>query len=203
MTDESVKRILTAPVVLRRPSNEEECARFRNKKGWFYTFGLESGPRFVARIDKKEDIFTFRALDDSVAPLVQFRWESTHTSIPGLFPMWDVECETAPGTTDEEKDRLEEILGPKGTEYVAKGCFGLLRVKLVHYTYPDIFIKAYKLKKRLLAQEAKRQELLEVRKEFRSEQRKVQGCVILPQGNNDNSINQMVQHKLNERRQNG
>ena len=199
MTVESMKQILESPVTLLRPANEEERKLFHNKKGWFYTFGLESGARFVTHIDKGRDHYTFRSLDNSAAPLVQFQWYETGTHFPGVLPRFDVVCQTAPNTPDEDRCELERILGPKGTEYTEKKAFGFMRIKLVHYDYPEIFQKAYILRERLVDNERKIKKLSEIRKEFKQGQRKLQGLMI-PNGY---STNQQIQHKLNERRQNG
>lgn len=200
MNTESMKQILSAPVNLLRPANEEERRLFHNKKGWFYTFVLESGPRFVTHIDKGKDIYTFRSLNNSADPLDQFTWYRTGTRLPGILPVFDVDCETKPGATDRDRLELNRILGPKGTGYTKKiGAFGFMKVKLVHYDYPEIFQKAYMVRERLVKNQKKIQELSEVRREFREGQRALQGLMIP----NNNSTNQMIQHKLNERRQNG
>jgi len=93
MTDESVKRILKAPVILLRPSSEEERGRFHNKKGWYYTFGLKSGQSFVAHFSRGQNsILTFRPLNNLVPELTQFKWEQRPAC--GCLPPYSVFCQT-------------------------------------------------------------------------------------------------------------
>lgn len=200
MDTNAMRQILSAPVNLLRPANEEERGLFHNKKGWFYTFGLESGPRFVARIDKAKDLYTFRPLDNSADPLLQFQWYATGTQYPGILPRFNVVCKTDAKATEGDRLELERILGPKAEEYTKKmGAFGFMKVQLVRYYYPEIFQKAYMVREHLVKNQEKIRELSEIRREFRRGQRALQGLMIP----NDNSTNKMIQHKLNERRQNG
>ena len=193
-----MRQTLSAPVNLLRPSNEEERGVFHNKKGWFYTFGLESGPRFVARIDKGKDLYTFRPLDNSADPLVQFQWYATGTHFPGILPRFNVACETNAKATEGERRELERILGPKAEEYTEEKAFGFLKTKLVRYYYPEIFQRAYILRERLVENEAKKQQLEAIREEFRAGKREIQS-LMLP---NDNaSIDQVTQQAINRRKQ--
>ena len=102
MTDEAVRQILTAPIVLLRPANEKERELFSDKKGWLYTFELKSGQSFVACLPKGEDVFTFRPLHNLVPQLVEFQWEKRNTF--GVFPPVDTFCEMIPGTSNQEKE---------------------------------------------------------------------------------------------------
>ncbi len=191
-----MRQMLSAPVSLLRPSSEEERGLFHNRKGWFYTFGLETGPKFVAHIDKGKNIYTFRPLDNLVNPLIQFQWYATDTRYPGILPMFDVVCKTGPNASDGDSREFGRILGPKAEEYTEKAAFGFLKTKLVRYYYPDVFQKAYRLREGLLEREAKIQQLSETRREFREAEHKLQGLMIP-----NDSIDQITQNIINERRQ--
>jgi len=208
MIDESTKRVLTAPIILLRPSSEEEKGVFRDQPngGWFYTFGLKSGINYVARIDKKRDVFTFRPLDKTaIFPLVQFQWRSTRTEFPGIFPQFDVVCQTAPGTTQKETEWFEGILGPSEEEFTDKVAFGLLKATRYRFRYPTVLTKVVAIKKQIKENEywqrqASKQEK-DIKKILLKGHAKLQ-ALMLP---NKTSENQKVQQIIiqERRKQNG
>ena len=186
MTDESVKRILTAPIVLLRPADEEERRIFpKEQKGWFYTVGLQSGQSFVAHLPKYDDIFTFRPLNNLVPQLVQFQWEKQRTF--SVFPAIHTSCQTTLNTTEEDKTLLTEALSPVRDNTNAEYPW---QARVYRYRYPEMFVKVSSVRKQLVENERLQLALLKGQKELQK---------LMVSYNN----NQTTQHKLNERRQNG
>ncbi len=208
MAEQSVKQILTAPIVFLRPSNEEERRLYCDQPngGWFYTFGLKSGINYVTRIDKKRDVFTFRPLDRTITtPLVQFQWKSTRTEFPALFPEFDVVCQTAPGTSQKETEWFEKILGPSAEELKVKAAFGLLQTTCYRFHYPEVLTKVVAIKKQIKENEYWQRQALKQEKEIKrillKGHAKLQELMIP----NNSTQNKIVQQKtIQERRkQNG
>ena len=184
MTDESVKRILTAPIVLLRPSNEDERRLFpKEEKGWFYTFGLQSGQSFVARLPKNEDVFTFRPLNNLVPQLIQFEWEKQRTY--GVFSPVRTICQTTLDTSEEDKTLLTDVLSAVREDVNAEYPW---QARVYRYRYPEMFVKANALRKQLVENERLQHALLKGQKEL-------QKIMILYNNNT------RMQSKLNERRE--
>ena len=192
MTDESVKRILTAPVTLLRPSSEaEEQAVFHRTKGRFYTIGLKSGQSFVAQFPGQntednpfsEDNFAFqlRPLKNLVPQLEGVKWIFTGLGGPQIRTL----CAVTPETTEKEKLFLEDVFGSHVVKqsYWDKG----------FYRPHEMFVKLNNVNNQLLENER-------LKKALMTGQQRLQNLMI--QDDND-SINQITQNLMNERRQNG
>ena len=188
MTNESVKQILTAPVVLLRPSNEEERRVFsKDGQGWFYTFGLQSGQSFVAHLDKNYDIFALRPFNNLVPQLEEVQWDRRNTF--GVCSLFDTFCQTKPGTPAAEREFLTKILSPTREERDETHPWS---ARIYSYRYPEMLEKVSQLKRQLVENDKLKRELLKG-------QQRLQSLMI----DNTSSTNKQTQYKLNERRQNG
>ncbi|MBP5344479.1 MAG: hypothetical protein J6Y85_05360 [Alphaproteobacteria bacterium] len=195
MTDESVKRILSAPIVLLRESNGEERGLFHNKKGWLYTIGLESGQSFVAHIAKgKEAVFTLRPLNNLVPQLTQVRWEQR--PVLGYLPPFATFCETTPETSEMEKALFADIFEPVFETLPKKHPWPWTATGY-RFHYPKIWASLHKIWRQLSENKRIQQQY---RRALHDGYRKLQGLMIPC---DTHSTNQMTQDLINERRQNG
>ena len=188
----NVKDILSAPITLLRPSNEEEKGLFHNHDaGWFYTFGLKSGQSFVAHFNKTDDIFVFRPLKNLVPQLMQVQWEKRRTY--GVFPECWTTCRVIAGTSDQEKALLEEILGPVRGNPPKNSLYPF------SYYYPEMLARVSQVKNQLVENE---RILLNTRLQLQEGQKRLKKMLI-PEGGN--STNQIIQQKITQerRKQNG
>ena len=156
MIDESVKRILSAPISFLCPATKEERAVFTDKaNGWFYTFGLKSGQSFVAHLDKEDAIFTFRPLNNLIPHLVQFQWKQKR--VFDAFSSWfDTICQIKPGLSEVERNLLSDTLSPKIEEYKESPT----SPRVIRHHYPVMLEKAWGLQKQLATNDHLRQSLI-------------------------------------------
>ena len=195
MLDVSVKEILDAPVNLLRPSTEaERQSLFPNSNsGWFYTIGLKSGQSFVAQFpshNKREqddpfslDNFAFllKPLNNLVPQLEEVKWvfEGARDS-SGTRTI----CDVTRGTSEQDKFFLEDVLGSHEVVSPYSG-------RCVRHHH-EMFVKLHDVYEQLMENDRLKHALL-------VGQRRLGDLMIL---NDNNSTNQMIQHKLDERRQN-
>jgi len=188
MTDksvESMRQILSAPITLLRPSNEQERSLFHKKKGWYYTIELKSGQSFVAHFDNEDAIFTARPLNNLVPLLRQVEWKKRIAWEP--TSPYDTTFTIEDDPSEDEKKVFNEVFGAKKAEiktswwerqtYVYRPCEMLRHLSRIR----DILVENEQLQKQLL----KGQKIL-------------QGLMIPSQ---DDSISPVIQNELNERRQ--
>lgn len=202
MDSESTRQILTAPIVLLRPSTEEERGLFHNKKnGWFYTFGLKSGQSFVARFSKGNDeqnIFLFRPLKNLVPQLAQFQWQR-RKHLFTVFPIYLTTCQTTPMTSQEETKILAEILEPTRIDVPRKHFWN---EKVFRWRYPEMLVKAHQIKEQLMVNMDMRAQLFEHQKHMKQSllegQRRLQSLMI---PNNNVLMDHTVRRIINERGQ--
>jgi len=168
MTDESIRRILEAPVTMFRPSSEaEEQALFHKTKGRFYTIGLKSGQSFVAQFPGQNDeddpfaldnfVFSVRPLNNLVPRLQEIKWvfigASNGTGIRTL-------CDVAPGTSEQERRFFEDVFGTHMVRpsYLGKG----------GYQPHEIFVKLHDVYEQLLENDRLERALVAGRQKLRA-----------------------------------
>ena len=186
-----IEQILTAPLVLLRPSNEEERGLFPSTSGTFYTVGLQSGQNFVALLPGGHSIkddddpfslnhfsFRLRPVNNLVPQLEEIKWVCIGTY---GGPGHDTHCTVTPGTTEKEKALLEEVLSPK-EGYTRYG----VRIHCSH----EMFIKLNEVYNQRLENDRLKHALI-------AGQEKLQN-LMLP--NNNNLKNQKTQYIMNEGR---
>lgn len=189
MNNDAIKRVLSAPVNLLRPSSgEEQQQLFPNHKGCFYTIGLKSGQTFVAKFPnngKGEDpfnldnyAFVLRPLNNLVPHLLEIKWMFT-----GSFggPGTNTFCEVALGTTKEERLFLQDIMQAHAIQSPYRGG--------QTYQTHEMFTKLRNVHDQLLENDHLKSALM-------AGQRKLQSLMML---NDVNSIDQASQHVAQER----
>lgn len=187
MSTAPIKQILSTPVALLRPSDNKEKGAFSDKQdGWFYTLALKSGQSFVVCLDKKEEIFTLRPQNNLLPNLTQIEWKKRH-AYDDLG--YDTTCTTTASASKEEKAAYAEILTPISDERPNS----LTKVFFKHYLYPPLLERMIELKSALTVCENLQQTLAKAQKKLHSLQ--VTG--------EKSPINQSIQKKQQERRQNG
>ena len=187
MEKAEITRILSAPISLLRHSSEKEKELFSDKTGgYFFTFGLASGQRFVGYIPEMQESYLFRPLKNLLPNLQEIQWErETITDISDLG--YVTTCRTLSGTSDEEKQAYMDVLVPKPED---PSHFPFTRIAFKYYSYHPMLGRARDLQMAELEHEKAKQALIKSQKRIDS---------LLISGKSKN----LIQQKFNKRRQNG
>ncbi len=194
MSQPDVKKILSAPLTLVREATEKEKSLFSDKQtGWIYTFGLSSGQSFVTHIADKEDVFTFRPLNNLLPHLKEIKWEKKDSVADlgyNLFVQLN-ETTTPEKVTPSEVQNYTEALRSKP---ISSENFPLTKIAFKYYTHVPMLKRVIDLKQHIQRYVTLRAMLLKAQKELNS---------TLISEREPQSQDKIFQQKINERRQNG
>ena len=185
MEKNDIKHILCAPLSFVRRCTEEEKKIFSDQQeGWFFTFGLASEQVFVGHISQKEQSYVFRPLTGPIWDLQEIHWKRKGR-VEDLG--YTTACQMREGVDKEKKDLYEEILAPKPEK---SDRFPVTKVAFKYYSYHPLLEKAYYLQMALW-------ECVRAKRALLDSQKHVENLLVSQKQNN------IVQQKLNKRRQNG
>jgi len=182
MEKSEVKRILSAPICFLLRSTDEERNVFADKKdGYFYTFKLASGQRFVGYVPEEEEVYTFRPLNNLVPNLKELQWKKTK-DISDLG--YETIFRTSENTEEAEKQAYREVFVPKPVPAPY-----LTKLAIQHYAYNPMLERCIWFQNLNQRHKETQKSLLEIQK--------AKNALLISEEEN------LIQQKLKERRQNG